>query len=119
VIEAVAFLGFESVSDAIPWRQAFPQYTDQELPGVCLAGARARQSVTQKQLSEMTGMAAAHFRDGKRQAAHRQKGSPDFGQSPRCQLQGFFVKGRDHVCQINDDLLETRFVLAREITRTS
>jgi len=60
-IEAVASLGFESVSDAIPWREAFPQYTDQDLPGVCLAGARTREAITQKQLSEMTGIPQRHI----------------------------------------------------------
>jgi len=55
-------LGFEAKSsDAIPWRAAFPEITDAALPGVCLRGARAREGLTQKQLSEITGVPARHI----------------------------------------------------------
>jgi len=45
--------------DSIPWREVFPEITDQTLPGVCLRGARAREGLTQKQLSERTGIPAS------------------------------------------------------------
>lgn len=45
--------------ESIPWREVFPEITDQTLPGVCLRGARAREGLTQKQLSERTGIPAS------------------------------------------------------------
>lgn len=63
--EAVDYLrglGFEAKDvGAIPWREAFPEVTDTTLPGVCLRGARAREGLTQKQLSEKTGIPARHL----------------------------------------------------------
>lgn len=63
--EAVDYLrglGFEAKNnDSIPWREAFPEITDQTLPGVCLRGARAREGMTQKQLSEKTGIPTRHL----------------------------------------------------------
>ena len=55
-------LGFEAKNnDSIPWRDAFPEITDATLPGVCLRGARARDGMTQKQLSEKTGIPKRHI----------------------------------------------------------
>lgn len=55
-------LGFEAKDAAsIPWREAFPEITDATLPGVCLRGARAREVLTQKQLSEKTGIPTRHL----------------------------------------------------------
>ena len=48
-------------ADSISWREAFPEITDQTLPGVCLRGARAREGLTQKQLSEKTGIPTRHL----------------------------------------------------------
>lgn len=45
---------------AIPWRDTFP-YTDDQLPGVFLAGARFRESLTQAQLAEKTGIPRRHL----------------------------------------------------------
>jgi hypothetical protein len=63
--EAVDYLrglGFEAKgTDSIPWREAFPEVTEATLPGVCLRGARARESMTQKQLSEKTGIPTRHL----------------------------------------------------------
>jgi transcriptional regulator with XRE-family HTH domain len=45
---------------SIPWREALP-YTDNELPGVFLTGARYREGLTQAQLSELTGIPRRHI----------------------------------------------------------
>ncbi len=47
--------------DFIPWREAFPEITDEKLPGACLRGARYKEGITQRQLSEMTGIAQGHI----------------------------------------------------------
>ena len=38
-----------------------PEIADATLPGVCLRGARAREGMTQKQLSEKTGVPMRHL----------------------------------------------------------
>ena len=54
-------LGFEDAEDAIPWREAFPEYTDEQLPGVSLAGVRYREGLTQRKLAELTGIPQRHI----------------------------------------------------------
>jgi len=59
-IAALKALGFVDVSETVPWRDCFP-YTDEQLPGVCLAGARSKEGVTQRELSKMTGIPQRHI----------------------------------------------------------
>ncbi|MFH2065339.1 MAG: helix-turn-helix domain-containing protein [Pseudomonadota bacterium] len=54
-------LGFTDVSDHIPARELFSEYKDEELPGVALRGARFKEDMTQKQLSEVTGIPQRHI----------------------------------------------------------
>ena len=54
----------------IPWRDLFPEYKDEELPGVCLSGSRLKEGMTQKELSELTGIPQSYIcemENGKRQ----------------------------------------------------
>ncbi|MCG6538217.1 MAG: helix-turn-helix domain-containing protein [Syntrophales bacterium LBB04] len=60
-VEALKPLGFVDTSDSIPWREAFPEITDELLPGACLAGARHKENLTQRQLAEMTGIPQRHI----------------------------------------------------------
>ncbi len=60
-IDAMKPLGFVDTSDSVPWREAFPEYKDEDLPGVCLKGARYREGITQKQLSKLTGIPQRHI----------------------------------------------------------
>ena len=53
--------GFEEVPDSVPWRKAFSEYSDGELPGMALLGARTKEGLTQKQLAEKIGIAQAHI----------------------------------------------------------
>jgi hypothetical protein len=55
-IEALKSVGFTDTSDSIPWRDAFPGYDDNTLPGVVLAGSQAKEGVTQQELSRLTGI---------------------------------------------------------------
>ncbi|NOY68599.1 MAG: helix-turn-helix transcriptional regulator [Deltaproteobacteria bacterium] len=59
-VELLKSLGFVDVSDAVPWRECF-SYSDEQLPGACLAGARGKEGLTQKQLSELTGIPQRHI----------------------------------------------------------
>ena len=75
-IKALAELGFEDVSDSIPWREAFPEYSDEQLPGVCLAGARRKEGLTQKELARMIGVSQSNISEmetGNRKPDHRKE----------------------------------------------
>jgi DNA-binding XRE family transcriptional regulator len=54
-------LGFESADDSIPWRETFPEYSDGELPAVCLRAARRREGLTQKELAVLAEIPQAHI----------------------------------------------------------
>ena len=53
-------MGFEPVRDMVSSRKVLP-YTDEEMPGVLLSGARYREGMTQVQLSEKTGIPRRHI----------------------------------------------------------
>ena len=59
--DALHALGFEEARDTVPWRKAFPAWSDAQLPGVALAGARTKEGVTQVQLAQMTGIPQRHI----------------------------------------------------------
>jgi hypothetical protein len=60
-ISALKPLGFVDVSDSVPWMECFPELDEQSLPGVVLAGARAKEGLTQQRLSELTGIPQRHI----------------------------------------------------------
>ena len=59
--------------------EVFPEYIGKESQ-VALRAYRTREDLTQKQLSELTGIPATpHKRDGKRQTQHRQGAGQETG----------------------------------------
>lgn len=50
-------------SKSIPWREAFPEFSDNELPGVVLSGSRYKEGLTQKQLAERIGVNQGYLSD--------------------------------------------------------
>lgn len=52
-------------STSKPWREVLP-FTDAELPGVFLAGARYRESLTQAALAQATGIPLRHISEMER-----------------------------------------------------
>ena len=56
-------LGFVDASEEyVTWRELISaEHTDEELPGVNLRGARYREDITQKQLSELIGIPQRHI----------------------------------------------------------
>jgi hypothetical protein len=60
-IESLKPLGFVDTSDSVPWREAYPELKDEDLPGVCLRGSRYKEGISQRQLSEMTGIPQRHI----------------------------------------------------------
>ena len=60
VMQAMKGMGFEPARDSVPWREALA-YSDAELPGVLLSGARYREGLTQVQLADKTGIPRRHI----------------------------------------------------------
>lgn len=48
-------------SDSTQWRDVYPEYTDTDLPDVCLRGSRYKEGLTQKQLAELIGIPQRHI----------------------------------------------------------
>ena len=61
VIEVLRKYGFVDVSDSMPWREAFEGHDESREAGEFLAGARYKEGLTQKELSEMTGIPQRHI----------------------------------------------------------
>lgn len=59
-IRALKALGFVDVSDSVPWRDCFP-YSEEQLPGITLAGARGKEGLTQRELAALTGIPQRHL----------------------------------------------------------
>jgi transcriptional regulator with XRE-family HTH domain len=47
--------------DLIPWREAFPEFSEDELIGKALTGARIKEGLTQTRLAELTGIMQQHL----------------------------------------------------------
>jgi DNA-binding transcriptional regulator YiaG len=60
-IEALSHLGYVDTTGTIPWREAFPEITDEALPGVCLRAARQREGLSQVALAKQTGIPQRHI----------------------------------------------------------
>ena len=59
--DALQALGFEEAQDSVPWRACFPAWSEAQLPGIALAGARTKEGVTQVLLAQMTGIPQRHI----------------------------------------------------------
>ena len=61
-VERLKPLGFvDSSEEYVSWRELFPEYSDEEMPGSCLRGARYKEAITQKQLADMIGIPQRHI----------------------------------------------------------
>ena len=67
VLQAVKSYGFTEIPQAVDdqepalWRDAFPDLNEENLPGVCLRGAREKEGLTQIELSLKTGIPQRHI----------------------------------------------------------
>jgi len=59
--DALQALGFQEARDTVSWRECFPAWSDAQLPGVTLAGARAKEGLAQVQLARLTGIPQRHI----------------------------------------------------------
>ncbi len=60
-IDALSRLGYVDTTGTIPWRDAFPEITDEMAPGVCLRAARQREGLSQVALAKQTGIPQRHI----------------------------------------------------------
>ena|SRR4030042_1503481 len=60
-IETLKHMGFVDTSDAVPWRDAYPECSEEQLIGKALIGARYREGLTQIQLAELIGIPQRHI----------------------------------------------------------
>lgn len=63
LIKAANDIGF---SESIPWKEAFPEFSGEELPGVILSGARNKEGLTQKELAARIGINQGYLSDMER-----------------------------------------------------
>ena len=47
--------------NSIPWREAFPEHKEEDLPAVSLRAARRREGLTQKEVADLSGIPQAHI----------------------------------------------------------
>lgn len=67
----------EEEDELIPWRQAFPDLKDEDMPGLHLKAARRNAGLTQIALSERTGIPQRHLSEmenGKRPIGRKTAG---------------------------------------------
>ena len=61
-VERLKPLGFVDASEEyVSWRELFSEYSDEEMPGSCLRGARYKEAITQQQLADMIGIPQRHI----------------------------------------------------------
>jgi DNA-binding XRE family transcriptional regulator len=60
-VEKMKDLGFVDTSDTVPWRDAYPECSEEQLIGKALAGVRYREGLTQAQLAEKIGVPQRHI----------------------------------------------------------
>ncbi|MBN2000520.1 helix-turn-helix transcriptional regulator [candidate division KSB1 bacterium] len=59
-IKLMESIGFKDASDSMQWENSFPEFKDNSA-GVVLAGARYKEGLTQRQLSDLTGIPQRHI----------------------------------------------------------
>ena len=61
-VERLKPLGFVDASEEyVSWRELFSEYSDEEMPGSCLRGARYKEAITQQKLADMIGIPQRHI----------------------------------------------------------
>lgn len=60
-LKSLGFVELSPVDEAMPWREAFPELKDEDLPGTSLRGARVKEGLSQEKLSELTGIPQRHI----------------------------------------------------------
>ncbi len=59
-VKLMESIGFKDTSDSVAWEDAFPEFKDNS-PGVVLAGTRYKEGLTQRQVSDLTGIPQRHI----------------------------------------------------------
>ena len=54
-------IGYIDLEESVPWREAFPEFSDKDSPAVCLRALRRREGLTQKDLANRAGIPQSHL----------------------------------------------------------
>jgi len=60
-VEALSRLGYVDTTESVHWRDAFPDISEEEAPGICLRAFRRREGLTQKDLALRSGIPQGHI----------------------------------------------------------
>lgn len=60
-IEALSRLGYVDTTGSVPWREAFPEISEEEIPAICLRAMRRREGLTQKELATLADIPQGHI----------------------------------------------------------
>lgn len=65
IMQTMHRYGLREENESVPWREALP-FKEEEWPQIALRGGRTKEGLTQKQLSELTGIPRTHISDMER-----------------------------------------------------
>lgn len=60
-MKALSRLGYVDTAESVPWRDAFPEISEEDAPGVCLRAFRRREGLTQKDLALRADIPQGHI----------------------------------------------------------
>lgn len=62
LLDKIGYIIAEEVrSESVPWREAFPDISEDESPAVCLRALRRREGLTQKELADKADIPQSHI----------------------------------------------------------
>lgn len=54
-------IGYVDLQETVPWREAFPEISEDDSPAVCLRALRRRDALTQKELANRANIPQSHL----------------------------------------------------------
>jgi predicted transcriptional regulator len=54
-------IGYEDLTETVPWRDAFPEISEEDSPAICLRALRRRESLTQRELAAQSNIPQSHI----------------------------------------------------------
>jgi DNA-binding XRE family transcriptional regulator len=61
LLKKIGFIITEDKKESLPWREAFPEISEDDSPAVCLRALRRRERLTQKELAEKADIPQSHL----------------------------------------------------------
>ena len=61
LLKKIGYIMADNINDSVPWREAFPEVSEEESPAVCLRALRRRERLTQKELADKADIPQSHI----------------------------------------------------------